>query len=523
MNIGLLAVSFQSSASSLPSDPGGNGPNLLLSSIVWLPLLGAILILFLPSRTNDDHGRIKSVAAIFTAVPLLLALFAFWRMYTGISQFTYSGGFQYVENVTWIRSIGSAYHIGVDGISMPLVLLSTILFFVAVLASFNQQKRVKEYFFLLLVLDIGVTGVFTAMDYLLFFIFWEIELIPMFLLIMIWGGQRRVYAAWKFLLFTITSSAFLFIAILVMYFRSGLAHPTFDMETLSAAHFSPVLAGALFWLFFLCFAIKLPVFPLHTWLPDAHVEAPTAMSVLLAGVLLKMGGYGMIRVCVGAFPGAAKHFSVAILVLGVIGVIWGGLAALAQDDMKRMVAYSSVSHMGFVLVAISALTPLALSGAVFQLFAHGVITGALFLLVGLVYDRTHTRSIRELGGLAQRMPYLTVAWVIAAFASVGLPGFAGFIAEFEIFTGSVGVHRFGTFVAVFGVVLSAGYLLWMLERVFFGPIKENWGKLRDPNPLELGYMAFMIFVIFLAGVAPGVLNSLISFGINPISARLTGA
>jgi NADH-quinone oxidoreductase subunit M len=505
------------------SSSSQSGLQFLLSTIVWLPLLGALVILFLPNRLESDHGRIKTVAASVTGVALLLTLFLFFSTYSGIGDFTFQGGFVHEERVQWLQAFGASYHIGVDGISLPLVLLSTLLFFVAVLASWNQKIRVKEYFFLLLLLDIGVTGLFTAMDFLVFFIFWEIELIPMFMLILIWGGQRRVYAAWKFLLFTITSSAFLLIAILVMYFRSGLKTPTFDMQALSAVHFNPALAAVLFWLFFLCFAIKLPAVPLHTWLPDAHVEAPTAMSVLLAGVLLKMGGYGIIRVCVGAFPGAAKQYSMAILVLGVSGILWGGFAALVQDDMKRMVAYSSVSHMGFVLLGVAALTPVALNGAVFQLFAHGVITGSLFLLVGLVYDRTHTRSIRELGGLAQRMPYLTVAWVVGALASLGLPGFAGFIAEFEIFVGSFGPHKIGTFIAVFGVVLSAAYLLWMLQRVFFGPLKESWVKLKDATFFELAYMALMLFVVFLAGVAPGALTQLINFGVSPIVTRLSGS
>ncbi|MFN2463799.1 MAG: NuoM family protein [Candidatus Dormibacteria bacterium] len=508
----------------LPATPAVPGTNTsaafpLLSLIVWLPLLGALIILLLPSRKESDWGRIRNTAIAFTFVPFFLALVGLVLTW-GQLGLGYSGGFEYEESVKWIGAFGASYHVGVDGISLPLVFLSTLLFFVATLASLNQKTRVKEYFFLLLILDIGVTGVFTAMDLLLFFIYWEIELIPMFLLIMVWGGARRVYAAWKFLLYTIGASAFLFLAILVLYFKSG-AH-TFDMAALSQARLAPALAGVLFWLFFMCFAIKLPVWPLHTWLPDAHVEAPTPMSVLLAGILLKMGGYGMIRICVGFFPGAAKYYSLAILTLAVIGILWGGFAALVQDDMKRMVAYSSVSHMGFVLLGMSALTPLALNGAVFQLFAHGVVTGSLFLLVGLVYDRTHTRSIREMGGLAQRMPYLAVAWIIGALASVGLPGFVGFVAEFEIFVGSFGVHKVGTLLAVFGVVLSAGYLLWMLERVFFGPLKEAWNRLRDPGPLELFYMFGMLAVVFLAGILPKVMTQLIDYGVTPLTQRLGG-
>jgi NADH-quinone oxidoreductase subunit M len=517
--LGQLAAAVPSGATVPGANSSAGFP--LLSLIVWLPLAGALIILLLPSRTEADHGRIKNVALAFTFIPFLLTLIAIYLTIFIDLGVTYSGGFRFEENYTWLSVFGAQYHVGVDGISLPLVLLSTLLFFVATMASLNNKTRVKEYFFLLLVLDIGVTGVFTAMDLLLFFVFWEIELIPMFLLILIWGGKRRVYAAWKFLLYTIAASAALLLAILVLYFKGG-AH-TFDMTVLSQAHLAPALGGTLFWLFFLCFAIKLPVWPLHTWLPDAHVEAPTPMSVLLAGVLLKMGGYGMIRICVGFFPGAAKYYSLAILTLGVIGILWGGFAALAQDDMKRMVAYSSVSHMGFVLLAISALTPLALNGAVLQLFAHGVITGSLFLLVGLIYDRAHTRSISELGGLAQRMPYLTVAWVIGALASVGLPGFVGFVAEFEIFVGSYGAHHVGTLLAVFGVVLSAGYLLWMLERVFFGPLKEAWSKLKDPTAIELFYMYGMLAVVLLAGVLPGKLTQLIDYAVTPLTQRLGGS
>jgi len=493
--------------------------NFLVSLVIWLPLVGALVTLALPNRNESDHGAIKNVALAFTAAPLVISIFALWSTFTELGV-AFTGGYKYEENFTWIGAFGAHYHVGVDGISLPLMLLSTILFMVAVLASWNLKTRVKEYFFLILVLDVGVTGVFTAMDLFLFFIFWEIELIPMFMLIMLWGGPRRVYAAWKFLLFTIAASAVLLLAILILYFKAGAN--TFDMQTLAGAKLAPAVGGLLFWLFFVCFAIKLPAVGFHTWLPDAHVEAPTAVSVLLAGILLKMGGYGMIRICVGFFPSAAHYFSLAVLAFAVVGILWGGFAALVQDDMKRMVAYSSVSHMGFVLLGMSALTPLALNGAVVELFAHGLITGALFLLVGLVYDRTHTRSIREMGGLAQRAPHLAVAWVIAAFASAGLPGFAGFIAEFEVILGSYQAHHVGTFLAAFGVLLSAAYLLWMLERVFFGPLKDAWNRLKDIGPLELGYMVGMLTVIFLVGVAPKAVTQLISYGVVPITQKITG-
>jgi NADH-quinone oxidoreductase subunit M len=517
--IGVTGPSGTNTTQLAPATSTTSGTNFLISLVVWLPLLGALVILALPNRDESDQGRVKNVALAFTGAPLVISAFALWSTFTELGV-AFTGGYKYEENYNWIGVFGAHYHVGVDGISLPLMLLSTILFFVAVLASWNNKTRVKEFFFLILVLDVGVTGVFTAMDLFLFFVFWEIELIPMFLLIMLWGGPRRVYAAWKFLLFTISASALLLLAILILYFKSG-AH-TFDMQTLAGAHLTPEVGGLLFWLFFLCFAIKLPAFGFHTWLPDAHVEAPTAVSVLLAGILLKMGGYGMIRVCVGFFSGAARYYSLAILAFAVVGIIWGGIVALVQDDMKRMVAYSSVSHMGFVLLGMSALTPLALNGAVVELFAHGLITGSLFLLVGLVYDRTHTRSIRELGGLAQRTPHLAVAWVVAAFASAGLPGFAGFIAEFEVILGSYQAHHVGTFLGAFGVLLSAAYLLWMLERVFFGALKDTWNRLKDIGPLELGYMVGMLAVIVVVGVAPKAVTQLISYGVAPITQKVTG-
>ena len=514
-----VAAAINNTTAAPPTQTTSGAPQFLVSLIVWFPLAGALVIMLLPNRGEQDHGNIRNAALFFTAVPLVVAFLANFSTWTELGV-AYSGGFKFEENYRWLGAFGAQYHVGLDGISLPLVWLSTILFFVAVLASFGQKKRVKEYFVLLLILDVGVTGVFTAMDLFLFFIFWEIELIPMFLLILIWGGPRRVYAAWKFLLFTIAASAFLLLGILILYFKAG--GTTFEMATLAQAKLAPELAAVLFWLFFACFAIKLPVFPVHTWLPDAHVEAPTPVSVLLAGILLKMGGYGIIRICLGFFPGATQKYSLAILTFAVVSILWGSFAALAQDDMKRLVAYSSVAHMGFVLLGVSALTTVALNGAVLQLFAHGLITACLFLLVGLIYDRAHTRSIRELGGLAQRMPYLAVAWVVAAFASAGLPGFIGFIAEFEIFLGSFSVHKVGTFLAVFGVVLSAAYLLWMLERVFFGTLKEAWNKLKDPGPLELGYMVGMLTLVFLFGVAPKVLTQLINYGLAPLTSRIPG-
>ena len=516
-----VALAVNPTPSTTTTVPGANTSAgfPLLSLIVWLPLLGALVILLMPSRKEADWGRIRNTAIAFTFVPFFLSLIGLVLTW-GQLGVGYSGGFEYEETINWLTIFGAKYHMGVDGISLPLVFLSTLLFFVATLASMNQKTRVKEYFFLLLVLDIGVTGVFTAMDLLLFFIFWEIELIPMFLLILIWGGPRRVYAAWKFLLFTIAASAFLLLAILVLYFKAG--GTTFDMATLSQAKLAPALAGG----------------PLLAVLPLLRHQAAGLAAPHLAPRRPRRGAHRGVGAA-GRDPAEDGRLRDDPHLRRVLPrrrqVLQPGDPGPRRDRdpvgrVRRPGPGRHEAHGRLQLGLAHGLRaagdvgahPLALNGAVFQLFAHGVITGSLFLLVGLIYDRTHTRSIKELGGLAQRMPYLTVAWVIGVLASVGLPGFVGFVAEFEIFVGSFGVHKVGTLLAVFGVVLSAGYLLWMLERVFFGPLKEAWTKLKDPGPLELFYMFGMLAVVFLAGVLPVKLTQLIDYGVTPLTQRLGG-
>jgi NADH-quinone oxidoreductase subunit M len=502
-----------------PTTPQSEFPTLVLSSLIWSSAAVALLILFLPERTAEQRSRIRIVALVGTAIPFLIALFGFNFQ---INQEFVGGTTAFEERHHWITafSLHSDYHLAVDGISLPLLVLSTFLFMVAVLASAKVERRVRLYFVLLLILETGVNGTFCAFDYLLFFLFWEVELVPMFLLIAIYGGVNRVRAAWKFLIFTISSSALLLTGILLVVFKAN--QGSFDFLQVNSVALTPGIATAGFWLTFLAFAIKLPVVPLHTWLPDAHTEASTPISVILAGILLKMGGYGMIRITLGAFPSAAHRFGLVIVGLAVISSIWGALGALAQDDLKRMVAYGSVGHMGIVLLAVGSQSSIALSGAVLQMVAHGFITGMLFLLAGSVQDRARTRSISRLGGLAWQMPRLTGFWVFAALASLGLPFLAGFTAEFLVFTGAFPTHRFATLLVIGSIAITTGYLLWMLERVFFGPAKEVFARIRDATTLELFYLSPMVLFIGLFGVIPGRVLPMINNGVLSVISRLNG-
>lgn len=509
-----------------PVNPGGTAaptvaeqfPTLVLSSLVWSSALAALIVLCLPERTAEQRARIRLVAFAGAMVPFLFALLG---LNYQISQEFVGGTTAFEERHPWITAFGIHvdYHLAVDGISEPLLLLSTALFAVAILAS-RVEVRPRLYFVLILILETGVNGVFCAFDYVLFFLFWEVELVPAFLLIAIYGGPRRMAAAWKFLIFTIVSSALLLAAILVLAFKVG-AH-SFDFDQLNTVKLTPAVAAAVFWLSFLAFAIKLPAVPLHTWLPDAHTEASTPMSVLLAGILLKMGGYGMLRISLGAAPDAARRFSLVLVTLAVAGALWGALAALAQDDLKRLIAYGSVSHMAIVLLAVGAPSAISLDGAVLQMVAHGFITGMLFLLAGSVAERTRTRSIARLGGLAGQIPRLTAFWVFAALASLGLPFLAGFTAEFLVFIGSFPLHRFGTLMVMGSVLVTTGYLLWLLQRAFFGPPRESFARIRDASPLELTYLLPMAAFVVLFGVVPGRILPVVNNGVLGLVARLGG-
>ena len=477
-----------------------------LSWIVFLPVAAAALIMLAPSRWS------RWIAAGATVAVMALS----GLLFAGFDRT--ASGLQFVEKASWIPHWGVSYFLGVDGISLPMVVLTGLLTFVAILASWRLELRPREFFALVMVMETAMLGVFTSMDLLLFFLFWELELAPMYLLIGIWGGPRREYAAMKFIIYTIVGSVFMLVGIFALYFASG--QNSFDMTVIGAQPYALGFQVAVFVLLFVGFAVKVPVFPFHTWLPDAHVEAPTAISVLLAGVLLKMGGYGLIRLPIGMLPDAARELAPWLVALAVINVLYGAAVSMVQTDLKRLIAYSSVSHMGYVLLGAAALNGVGLQGAVLQMFTHGTITGLLFLSVGLVYDRTHTRDIGQMGGLAARMPFIAIVFVVAGLASLGLPGMSGFVAEFLVFIGAFPVWQAATLLAAFGIVVTAGYLLWMLERVFMGPLPQRWAGLRDANRLEMVTVGIMIAAIIVVGLYPSILTDVIATGVGPMADRL---
>ena len=497
----------------------------MLTATVFLPLAGALAIAVI----IKGDGRIRVFAAAVTLADLVLAITVF-------SLFDHGEGverFQMVDKIAWIgqgtffnnQSFEASYHLGVDGLSAPMVMLTGLLGFCAVLASWKIGMRVKEYFVWLLVLQTAVMGVFTALDFLLFFLFWELELLPMFLLISIWGTGRKEYSAMKFLIFTILGSAFMLVGIVAIFLTPG-ALGTFDMTKLAEGGIDAsrviIPINVLFWLFVAAFVIKLPVWPVHTWLPDAHTDAPTAVSVMLAGVLLKMGGYGLIRISVGMFPDLelAGDFAWALVALAVISVLYGAIVTLRQTDLKRLIAYSSVSHMGLVLLGVAVgvgggtASTVALTGASMQMFAHGTITGLLFLLVGLVYDKAHTRYIPDLGGLASRMPIIAAVFLVAGLASLGLPGLSGFVAELLVFLGSFNAFTWPTALAAVGIVLAAGYILWMIERVFFGPSRERFSTITDAGVIEAIPLGLLVISIAVIGFYPAFLTDVFNAGLR---------
>jgi NADH-quinone oxidoreductase subunit M len=476
-----------------------------LSLIIFLPAVGALLIAAIPGL---DSGGVKRIAAFFTFCSFALSLAMFIL-------FDRSGtAYQFVESVSWIPQININYHIGVDGLSMPLVILTTLLGFLCIFVSWKIELRTREYFAWLLILESSILGVFCSLDLLLFFLFWEVEVIPMYFLISIWGGGRRAYSAIKYVIYTMFGGAMMLAGILTLYATTG----TFDMTVLAQTDFGNLVAviplAATFWLLITAFLIKLPVFPLHTWLPDAHTDAPTAVSVMLAGSLLKMGGYGMIRICVTIFPDIARDYAHLLVILAVVGILYGAAVTIRQTDLKRLIAYSSVSHMGYVLLGVFALSDLSITGAALQMFSHGMVTGLLFAMVGLVYDKTHTRSIPELGGLARQMPIIAVVFSLAGLASLGLPGTSGFAAEFIVFLGSftsttVAGIKIYTLLGALAIVITAGYILWMLERVFYREPKAKYDGVPDASKLEMAYAFTFVAVIMLVGIYPRILTDVI--------------
>ena len=487
-----------------------------LTLAVFLPIGAAVLIAV--------FGRRDSAVRVFAAIVSLAELVLSVGIFLAFDRSPDAAQFQLVDRVSnWIpvESLRVEYYLGIDGLSAPLVLLTGLLGMVAVYASWSIQHRVREYFVWLLALQGAVMGVFTALDFLMFFLFWELELIPMFFLISIWGSGRREYSAMKFLIFTILGSAFMLVGILILFFTVG----SFDMARmpdLIAQHRDALPPLLVFSLLFTAFAVKLPIWPAHTWLPDAHTDAPTAASVMLAGVLLKMGAYGMFRA--GAmFPDVLRDVSWALAVLGVINILYGAAVVLRQTDMKRLIAFSSISHMGFVVLGLSSAVGVAgtvsavgLTGASLQMFTHGVITGLLFLLVGYVYERAHTRHIPDLGGLAGRMPLLATSLLIAGLASLGLPSTAGFVSEIHIFLGTFPVWGWLTALGAFGVVLTAGYILWMLQRVMLGPENPRFADIKDATPLELVPVGALIVAIMVVGIFPATITDVFTIGLQPV-------
>jgi len=463
---------------------------MILTGLLLIPLLGMLVILLLP---KTSEGAIRTVATAATCVTLLLSL----KLLTG---FAPQQGLQFQELHAWIPQLNIAYHLGVDGLSVPMVLLTTLLAFLACLASYGIPERQKEYFILYLLLEVGMLGTFVALDLFLFYVFWELVLVPMYFLIGIWGGGRREYSAFKFFVYTLAGSLFMLLGVLALYFH---AH-TFDLVTL--AQVGPTLdvglQRLLFVAFFLGFAIKVPVFPFHTWLPDAHVDAPTPISVLLAGVLLKMGGYGFFRISYPVFPAGAQWFSTAMGVLGTINIVYGAFVAMAQTDLKKLVAYSSVSHMGFVLLGLASLTPEGMNGAMLQMFNHGTITGGLFLLVGVLYDRAHTRQLDAFGGLAAKVPVYSGLLIFFSLASLGLPGLSGFVGEFLSLVGTFATHPLVTSVSAIGIVVSAAYMLMVMQRVLLGPLNEKWKSLADINARELITVVPLLIIVLAVGLYP---------------------
>jgi NADH-quinone oxidoreductase subunit M len=463
----------------------------LLTTIVFLPLLGAAVTALLP-KERADLPRIVALA-----VSLLDFALVVWL----VLRFDVAGGLQFIERAEWIPEAGIQYFLGVDGISLPLLFLSALLLPISILASWKVSERPGFYFTMILLLAVGMNGVFVALDFVLFYVFWELVLVPMYFLIAVWGGPRREYAAIKFFLYTLFGSVFMLVGILALYLHP--AGGTFDMTALAGAGFPAGFQWWVFAAFFLGFAVKVPVFPFHTWLPDAHVEAPTAGSVLLAGILLKMGTYGFVRVSLPMLPDAAESWAWFVALLGVISIVYGAAVAFAQTDLKKLVAYSSVSHMGFVMLGIASATPEGLNGAVAIMFAHGVITGMLFLLVGMVYERTHTRMVSEVSGLSKQVPVAAGMLAFASFASLGLPGLAGFVGEFLSLVGawrSELVAPGYVIVAAVGVLLAAAYMLWMVQRCVLGVPSKAVEGISDLNRLEVGILIPLVVITVVMGV-----------------------
>jgi len=484
----------------------------LLAAMIVVPLVGGIALSLIPVSLS----RFVRPAALVLSGAVLAASAWLWYSFDATA-----GGMQFELNLPWIPGLNTAFHLGVDGLALPMVFLTALLTVLAVVASRSIDDRVAQYFTLLLMLEAGLMGVFVSLDLILFYLFWEVVLIPMYFLISIWGGANRSYAALKFFIYTLAGSLAMLGGIIALYLATGAK--TFDM--LQIAQQSAVLPRsvqiAIFIAIAVGLAVKVPIFPLHTWLPDAHVEAPTAVSVLLAGVLLKMGSYGFMRLGPTLLPEGFKALLPLLAILAVISIVYGAAVALMQTDMKKIVAYSSISHMGYVMLGIAAGTTAGFLGAQVQMFSHGLIAGLLFLLVGTVYERTHTREISAFGGIAKVVPILAGTMVFAAFASLGLPGMSGFIGEFMVIVGAIQPYTVYAVIAAFAVILTVGYLLWMVRRVAFGPLNKDRADMKDLTLSEGLSMAPLCLLIVFVGVYPQALIGVMSTSVEAL-ARLVG-
>jgi NADH-quinone oxidoreductase subunit M len=509
-----------------------------LTWITFLPIIGMIVILLIPKQARE---AMKWTAAGVTFLQVVIAVLIYMNFNYNLGGINTPEGMQFKESMKWIdiKSVSFIgrlqieYFLGVDGISVPMVILTALISFIAVFASWNIDKAPKGYFAMLLLLDTGMMGVFVSLDFFLFYVFWEVMLLPMYFLIGIWGGPRREYAAIKFFLYTLVGSVLMLLAMIALYVSVTITDPatgeklnTFNMlAMMDPANFvkDSLLAGfgtqmrtLAYLALFIGFAIKVPIFPFHTWLPDAHVEAPTAISVILAGVLLKMGTYGLIRISYPIFPELAQKYAFALAILALINIIYGALCAMAQKDFKRLIAYSSVSHMGIVLLGMASLNTQGMMGAVFQMFNHGIITAMLFLIVGVIYDRAHTRNIDEFGGLALVMPKYTGVMTIAFFAALGLPGLSGFVSEAFSFLGAFQVDKLRviTIASTLGIILTAAYMLWTLQRIFLGKVNEKWSALPDVNARELFTLVPLAIIVLVLGIYPSLMLNIMTSSLD---------
>lgn len=519
----------------------------ILTLLTFLPILGMVIVLLLPKK---QELSIKVTTLLVSAIQIVLSIILLMNFNFAAGGINDASSFQFIDKFRWIDIPGFAwighikidYFLGVDGLSTPLVLLTAIVTFIAAISSWSINKSVKGYFAMFLLLNTGMMGVFVALDFFLFYIFWELMLLPMYFLIGVWGGPRREYAAIKFFLYTLLGSIFILLVMIGLYFSSmetladGTRVFTFNLlELMNHANYtetgilSPLNPNNLRFIayigLFIGFAIKIPMFPFHTWLPDAHVEAPTAISVILAGVLLKMGTYGILRVSYPVFPELTYQLSWYIALFGMINIIYGALCAMAQKDFKKLIAYSSVSHMGFVMLGMASLNTVGISGAILQMFNHGTITAMLFLIVGVIYDRAHTRDIDAFGGLGKQMPIYTGFVTVAFFAAIGLPGLSGFISEALVFLGGFGsdTTRVLTIISTLGILLGAAYMLWTLQRVYLGAQNEKWKDLTDLTSREYFMLVPLTVIVIYLGVNPSPMLNLMNASANAMVKVITDA